>query len=189
MRLSSRHLPQTTHQKQAMKGNFARQGGLLVLFILLALFLWPSEVAAQIDQGTITGRVTDPTGALIPAATVTVFAVETGVSTQTLTNMEGFYTLTTLLIGRYVITVEKPGFRRHVSEPLEIHAQARVRVDVALELGGVAQEASIAERAPLLETETSSLSHVVGEALIRGLPLNGRNFQRLAGLVAGVLPA
>src|SRR5215510_5207705 len=189
MRPSSRHLPQTTHERQAMAGNFARRGGLLVLFILLAPFLWPREVAAQIDQGTITGRVTDSTGAAIPDATVTVFAVDTGISTQTLTNMEGFYTLTTLLIGRYVITVEKPGFRRHVSEPLEIHAQARVGVDVALELGGVAQEASIAERAPLLETETSSLSHVVGEEQIRGLPLNGRNFQQLAGLVAGVLPA
>src|SRR5262245_55786433 len=123
-----------------MKGNFARQGQLLVLFILLALVLWSTEVAAQTDQGTITGRVTDPSGAVIPRAMVTVFAVDTGVSAQTLTNMEGFYTLTTLLIGRYEITVEKPGFRQYVSEPLEIHAQARVRVDVALELGGVVQE-------------------------------------------------
>src|SRR5262249_60611785 len=121
MRLSSRHLPQTTHERRAMKGNFARQGGLLVLFILLALFLWPGEVGAQIDQGTITGRVTDPTGAVIPDATVTVFAVDTGVSTQTLTNMEGLYTLTTLLIGPYEITVEKSGFRHHIREQLERH--------------------------------------------------------------------
>ena len=172
-----------------MIGNCARHGELLVLFILLALFLWPSEVAAQIDRGTVTGRVIDPTGAVIPDATVTVFAVDTRVSTRTLTNMEGFYTLTALLIGRYEITVEKPGFKRYVGEPLEIHAQARVRVDVTLALGGVAQEVSIAERTPLLETETSSLSHVVSDDQIRGLPLNGRNFQQLAGLVAGVLPA
>ena len=157
--------------------------------LLLAVLLWPTHVTAQQDQGTVAGRVTDVTGAVLPGVTVKASAVETGVSVQTVTNSEGLYTVAALLIGRYRITAEMPGFKRHVSDIVEVHAQSRVRVDFALELGSLDQEVSVSASAPLLETESSSLVHVVHEEQIRDLPLNGRNFQQLAVLAAGVLPA
>jgi hypothetical protein len=157
--------------------------------LLVAVLLWPSHVTAQQDQGTIAGLVTDVTGAVMPGVTVKASAIETGVSVQTVTNSEGLYTVAALLIGRYRITAELPGFKRHVSDIVEVHAQSRVRVDFELELGSLDQEVSVSASAPLLDTESSSLAHVVHEEQIRDLPLNGRNFQQLAVLAAGVLPA
>src|SRR6266550_3521795 len=157
--------------------------------LLLAVLLCPSHAIAQQDQGTIAGRVTDATGAVIPGVAVKASAAETGVSVQTVTNSEGLYTVAALLIGRYRITAEMPGFKRHVSDFVDVHAQSRVRFDFTLELGLLDQEVFVSASAPLLETERSSLAHVIGEEQIRDLPLNGRNFQQLAVLAAGVLPA
>jgi hypothetical protein len=158
-------------------------------FVLVAVLLWPSHATAQQDQGTIAGQVTDATGGVIPGVTVKVSAAETGISVLTVTNSEGLYVVAALLIGRYRITAEMPGFKRHVRDIVEVHAHSRVRVDFELELGSLDEDVSVSASAPLLETESSSLSHVVPEKQIRDLPLNGRNFQQLAVLAAGVLPA
>src|SRR6266550_1348171 len=157
--------------------------------IVLVLVLWPCHAIAQQDQGTIAGLVTDVTGAVIPGVTVTVSAPETGVSVQTVTNSEGLYTVAALLIGRYRIIAELTGFKRDVSDIVDVHAQSRVRVDFTLELGSLDEEVVVSGSAPLLEKESSSLAHVIQEEQIRDLPLNGRNFQQLAVLAAGVLPA
>ncbi len=159
------------------------------VLVLPAILLSPYDAIAQQDQGTIAGRVTDATGAVVPGAAVTASAIDTGVSTQTVTTSEGEYTVAPLLIGRYRIAAEMPGFKRHVSGIVDVHAHSRVRVDFQLELGSLNEEVLVVVSTPLLETESSSLSHVIREAQIRDLPLNGRNFQQLAVLVAGVLPA
>jgi hypothetical protein len=156
---------------------------------LVALFLWPGPAAAQQDQGTIAGRVTDVTGAVIPGVAIKASATETGVSVETMTNSEGLYTLVALLIGPYRVSAEMPGFKRSISDLLEVHAHSRIRVDFALELGSMDEKVSVVATVPLLDTETSSLAHVIREDQIRDLPLNGRNFQQLAVLAAGVLPA
>ena len=139
--------------------------------LLLAVLLWPTHVTAQQDQGTVAGRVTDVTGAVLPGVTVKASAVETGVSVQTVTNSEGLYTVAALLIGRYRITAEMPGFKRHVSDIVEVHAQSRVRVDFALELErtrGMDSENSIYQACvlrfrPILMTTMA--------ALLGGVPL------------------
>ena len=161
----------------------------LSILVLLVLFVCPCHAIAQQDQGTITGRVTDATGAVIPRAAVAASAIDTGISTQTVTNSEGLYALAALKIGRYRISVEMPGFKRGVSDVVEVHVNGRVRVDVVIELGSLDEQISVLATAPLLETETSSLGHVIREEQIPELPLNGRNFQQLAVLAAGVLPA
>ena len=136
----------------------------------------------------IAGKVTDPTGAIVPAVIITATA-ETGVIVQTRTNADGHYVLTPLVIGQYRVSIEVPGFKRAVSDVIQVHANTRARLDVQLEVGAVNDTILVRNSAPLLQTDTSSLSHTIGAAQIGQLPMNGRNFSQLATLSPGVLPA
>src|ERR687897_1295456 len=126
----------------------------------VACAILPGAALAQQDQGVITGRVTDASGAVLPGATIAIEAIDTGVTAQSVTNSEGLYTLPGLKIGSYRITAELTGFKRSIREPIVIHAQSRIRVDFQLELGSMTEEVAVVASVPLLETETSSLSHV-----------------------------
>ena len=143
---------------------------------------------AQQDKGVITGLVTDPSSAAVAGAAVTVVNRETNEVWNTETGATGTYTAGPLRVGRYNVTVEKAGFSKTVWEDIELHAQDRVRADFKLQVGQVSETVAVRAEAPLLQVETSSLAHVVEQREIRGLPLNGRSFQRLAWLSAGVAP-
>lgn len=155
---------------------------------LCAMLISTVEASAQQDQGMVAGRVVDPSGSVIRGANVTA-THDNGGAVHARTNADGHYVVAPLVIGRYRVTIEVAGFKRAVSEPIEIHAGGRVRLDVQLELGPVTDRISVRPPAPLLETDTSSLTHTIGAAQIGQLPVNGRNFSQLAILVAGVLPA
>jgi len=154
----------------------------LVLLTSLCVF-------GQQDMGYITGLVTDPTGAVIPGATVTVTELETGVRTTATTTDTGNYLAGPLKIGVYEVAVQKDGFKRAVTRGVQISAQDRRRVDLVLELGQVTESITTVASAPLLETESASVSHVVEQQAIQQLPLNSRNYQTLALLAAGTVPA
>jgi Carboxypeptidase regulatory-like domain/TonB dependent receptor-like, beta-barrel/TonB-dependent Receptor Plug Domain len=156
--------------------------------VLLAILTPAGRTSAQQDQGTVAGRVTDSTGAVLAGAVVAATAASGG-SVYTRTNAEGHYVLGPLVIGRYQITIEMPGFRRAVSEPIDVHANARVRFDARLELGPLTDTIAVRPAATLLKTDTSSLTYVIGADQIGQLPVNGRNFQQLAMLAPGVFPA
>jgi hypothetical protein len=143
---------------------------------------------AQQDQGMVTGRVTDPSDAVVSGAVITATSAN-GATAETRTNADGHYLLAPLAIGRYQITVEAPAFKRAVSDAVDVHAGVRVRVDIELELGALTETISVRPRAALLDTETSSLTHIIGAGQIGQLPVNGRNFAQLAMLAPGVLPA
>ncbi len=153
------------------------------------VLLSAAVLCAQQDMGVITGVITDTTGAVVPGAKVTVINRDTNESRFTETAETGTYTVGPMRVGTYDITVEKAGFKKAVWKGISLHAQDRVRADFQLELGQVAEAVTVTTEAPLLQTETTSLSHVVGGREIRELPLNGRNFQQLAWLTAGVMPA
>jgi hypothetical protein len=124
----------------------------------------------------------------VPGAHVAATS-DNGGTVHTTTNADGHYVLAPLVIGRYQITVEVPGFKRAVSELIDIHAGARVRLDVSLELGPVTDTISVRPPAPLLQTDTTSLTHTIGAGQLGRLPVNGRNLPQLAMLAPGVLPA
>ena len=144
---------------------------------------------AQQDMGVITGLVTDGTGAAVPGAQVRVLNRETNEAREAATETAGTYTVGPLRVGTYDVTVEKTGFKKALWQGIEVHAQDRVRTDFQLQLGAMAEVVSVTSEAPLLATETSTLGYVVSQRQIRELPLNGRNFQQLAWLTAGVIPA
>jgi hypothetical protein len=156
--------------------------------LAMAFVLSPMALLAQQDQGGITGRVTDASGAAVGGATVTATERETGIATRALTAADGAFTITALKVGTYRVTLEAPGFKTSVVETVPVHAQGRARVDVALEVGGRAEDVVVTAAEPLLQ-ESSALAHVIEERQVRELPVNSRNFQALALLAAGVVPA
>lgn len=160
-----------------------------LLLMVVGFALAPALSLAQQDQGVITGRVIDASGAVLPGVTVVATRVATGVASQAATAANGFYTIPALPVGSYRVVAELAGFKRTLREAIDVHAQTRARVDFQLELGALEESVTVIGAAPLLQSETSSLTHVLKEAEIRELPLNGRNFQQLAVLAGGVLPA
>lgn len=144
---------------------------------------------AQKDTGSIVGTVTDPSGALVSGARVIVTDVERGQPFATTTNDSGEYVASNLHIGRYTVTVEKSGFKKAVSEPIDLNVQDRIAVNIKLEVGRSTEEITVTGAAPLLKTETAELGQVVDATQAVGLPLNGRNFAQLALLTPGTSPS
>jgi hypothetical protein len=144
---------------------------------------------AQQDMGLITGIVADPTGASVPGARVTAVNPATNETRTAETSETGTYTIGPLRIGSYNLTVEKEGFRKASWTGIGVSAQDRIRADFRLEVGQMTESVQVTAEAPLLNSETATIAHVVNERSIRQLPLNGRNFQQLAWMTAGVLPS
>src|SRR5579863_1010576 len=166
---------------------YARQN-LVALFLLVTIGL-ATPLWGQKDAGTIVGVVRDPSGAIIQGAKVTVEDVERGVQMTLSTNDQGEYVASPLHIGQYKVAVEKPGFKKAVSEVVELNVQGRVAINVTLQVGQISEVVVVTEVAPLLETQTSELGQVVDQKRVSNLPLNGRNFAQLALLSPGTSPS
>src|SRR5258708_2771852 len=144
---------------------------------------------AQVDSGSISGVVSDTTGAVIPGARVQIVQENTNVATDLLTNASGFYAAPALRPGAYRIAVTKEGFRAERRTGIELRVQDRLEVSFQLEVGTASAEVTVSAAAPLLESETSSLGQVIEEKTITHLPLNSRNFIKPPPPRAGTLPS
>jgi hypothetical protein len=151
--------------------------------ILLALAAIPAF--AQSDQGGIVGRVTDPSNASIPGATVQALNKGTNVSESVVTNSSGLFEFPLLPVGKYIITVEKSGFRRSATEEIDLHAGTQPRVDVVLQVGDVTESVTVSAEAPIINATSTELGSVIDEKKVAELPLNGRNFTQLFSLQNG----
>lgn len=154
--------------------------------LLAALALAPAVLA---QTASLTGRVTDSSGALIPGATVVVRSVETGIRTETATNAEGYYVLPLLPPGAYALEVTKEGFRPVRDPNIKLAVQQAARLDLTLEVGAVTETVEVTGRQILLESESATMGQVVQGKQVTELPLLGRNPYALGMLVAGVRPA
>src|SRR5215813_4315014 len=155
----------------------------------LLVVLVSSVLVAQVDTGAVAGVVTDRSGAVMPNVDVVIVQQETNQATALKTNDRGFYSAPSLRPGSYRVTAQKEGFRSEKSQTFTLRVQDRVELNFQLEVGATSTEVLVSAVAPLLESETSSLGHVVEEKSINELPLNGRNFIQLATLGAGTLPS
>lgn len=162
----------------------ARRWWLLVCFLSLAAPM----MFAQLDQGAITGVVTDITGAVIPNAKVTLTATGTGFAQERTTNASGIYVFAPVKIGNYQVTVEASGFKKTTRENVHIGIQERVNVNLSLSPGNVADSVTVTAEAPLLQSQTASVGQAMGMKQIEATPLNGRNWVYLAQLTPGVAP-
>jgi hypothetical protein len=160
-----------------------------LLLLLLGLFLTPALFASG-PTGTITGTVTDPTGAVVPKARITALNEATNAVRDAETNDDGDYTVALLPPGRYRVMVESAGFRKSIFGDVTVDVDQTVRVDFALVVGAANEEIKVKDTPPAIQTDTSTLGQVVNNHLVEQLPLNERNFLDFALLVPGSqLPA
>ncbi len=155
------------------------------LLLALPLVAFGSVASAQEFRGTITGRVTDVSGAIIPGATITVTNTATGVAAAATSNETGNYTVPYLTPGPYSVAVELMGFRK-VVRPVEVRVGDRIAVDAMLEPGDLAETIQVKAQAPLLDVTSGSSGQVIDEKRIASLPLSDGNPFVLARLAGGV---
>ncbi len=134
--------------------------------------LFAGALFAQNDRGTITGSVTDPAGAVIPNASITVFNAETGAEFKTNTTGTGNYTIPSLVVGKYSVTVEVTGFKKFTEKNVEVQVATTNRVDVQMQVGATSDTVTVSDEASVLKTETAEQSTIITGQKINELPLN-----------------
>lgn len=163
-----------------------RLGRLFVpVFLLLVSVLSVSIASAQEITGTITGGVTDQSGAVLPGVTVTARHHQTGLTKEVTTAEDGGYTLSYLQVGTYDVTFALTGFKTFNSRAIELHVNDRIQVDASLTVGQLAEVVEVVGASPLIQA-TAAVQSLMGPTQVQELPLNNRNFVQLATLVPGV---
>ena len=142
---------------------------------------------AQTITGSITGTVTDPTGAVVAGAKVTATNVLTGVATPTVTNQSGIYSLHFLQIGQYKVTVESTSFAPQSTTAFTLEVDQEAKVNVSLKVGGANSNVTVTDTTPILNTENATTGDSITAAAATELPLQSRNFSSLTLLVAGAI--
>jgi Carboxypeptidase regulatory-like domain/TonB-dependent Receptor Plug Domain len=158
----------------------------LISFFCLSFF---HTFAAQSPTGTISGIVTDPTGATVAGADVLVVNDATRAQFSGKTNDEGIYVVPNLPPGNYRVQVSKIGFKTIIKPDIVVNVQDALAINFALPLGAVSEIVTIQGGAPLVNTESASVSTVVDRQFVENLPLNGRSFNTLLQLTPGVVIA
>ena len=148
------------------------------------LLLTAGMALAQVT-GSISGLVTDSSGAGIPRASVTVTELDTGLSRSLTTDEKGNYRVLSLPVGRYEVKAEQPGFKTAVRTGISLVVAQEATVDLNLQLGESTQQVAVSAEAPVVDVSTTAISGLVGERQVKDLPLNGRSFDNLITLNPG----
>ena len=155
--------------------------------ISLCVLLFALSAMAQIQNGQVTGTVTDPSGAAVPNAKVTITNQATNFSAQVTTNQSGVYSARELPVGTYKISVEASGFKTFSDVGVALNAGAIAHVDAKMELGQAHEVVEVTGQEAVVNTEDSKLASTIGSVQISNLPLNGRNVFDLMQLSAGAV--
>lgn len=156
------------------------------VFALVAAVLLPSPSYAQFDTATVLGTIRDSSGAVVPGATLTLTNVSTGITASTTADSEGNYQFQNVRVGIYTVKAELQGFSTAEAKDVQVTVNARLRVDLALQVGKVGETVTVTGATTLLESESSDRGQVIGKEQIVNLPLNGRAYADLALLSPGV---
>jgi hypothetical protein len=163
----------------------------LALFVVVGLaLLWQATLAglwSQVASGTIIGNVRDASGAVVPKATISCKNVDTGVMRDVVTDSLGAYQIPSLPAGTYDVEVSLTGFRTETRRGVGVTVGAASKVDFSLAPGALEQTVEVTATPPQVNTTDASMGGLVGEAAVRELPLNGRDWLQLATLQAGVI--
>ncbi|HVN79426.1 MAG TPA: carboxypeptidase regulatory-like domain-containing protein, partial [Terriglobia bacterium] len=160
----------------------------LLAFFLTFAFLLPPDLTAQTFYGAISGTVTDPSGSLIPNATVTAINPATNEKHSVTTGTEGEYRIVSLLPAPYKLEVIAPSFKRFVQDIVTVQVGTTTTLNAKLEVGATTETIEVNTEAPLLQTESGSVGSQVEGKVVQEMPLNGRNVMNLLALVPGVVP-
>lgn len=164
-------------------GGFLRRISACVLF--LASIAVP--LRGQSTHAALTGRVSDPSQALIAGARIAAISAGTNVHYETVTNAAGEYYLANLPPASYRIEIEKPGFKTLIKPDVVLHVQDALEINFEMTLGAASETVTVQAGAPLVNTESGTVSTVVDRTFVENLPLNGRSFQTLMLLTPGAV--
>ena len=160
---------------------------MLSRFVFVFTLACVSSLLAQ--NASVTGRVTDASGAVVPGAKVTARNPALGAAFAAESSPEGYYSLPSLPPGRYDLDIAKTGFVSIKQTGLELAVQQAARLDVVLKIGAVTETVEVNAQALVLESENATLGQVISNKQVTELPLLGRNTYALAMLVPGVRPS
>ena len=141
---------------------------------------------AQEFRGAILGRITDPSGAVVPGAVVTVTNEETNVAIETQSNRDGNYNVPFLLSGRYKVSAAAPGFRTTVQPGVIVQVNDRIALNLTLQLGAISESVVVTAESPQLQTASADLGQVVDRGFLDRLPTAGRTVLAFADMAPGV---
>src|ERR1700758_1114896 len=157
-----------------------------IIVLLFVASLTP-VLRAQSTSASLAGRVSDPSKARIAGAKVAAISAATNVSDEATTNAAGEYYLRSLIPGTYRIEVEKPGFKKLIRPGVILHVQDALDIDFEMPVGGESERVTVESGAPLLNTESASVSTLIDNRFVKNMPLNGRSFSSLIDLTPGVV--
>ena len=152
---------------------------------IVVLLLGSTVLLGQDPRGTLLGRVSDATQALIPGVVVSVRNVETGVVVGARTNDSGRYVIPFLIPGTYSVTAENQGFKRFTRDGVQIRVGESTELHITMELGQVSETVEVSDTTPLLDTNSPSLGQVIDSRRILELPTLAGNAFELALLTPG----
>src|SRR5436309_2137353 len=157
------------------------------LLLLCIALLIPVSAFAQTGAASLTGIISDQSGAKVPGTTVTATNQATNVTYTAVSNEAGNYSITSVPVGSYVLKAELSGFKTATTNTIQVEAKATVRLDFDLQLGAIEETVLVAGQSPLLQTESVTVGEVISGTTVVGLPLNGRNTGQLSLLLPGVV--
>ncbi|HXS12782.1 MAG TPA: TonB-dependent receptor [Acidobacteriaceae bacterium] len=173
--------------RERRRGQWARRG-LAVLVLALLTVAGATVAEAQVLYGTITGNVTDSTGAALGGAQVTAVEAQTGVSNTQTTDASGIYRFPALLPGTYKVTITAQGFTKQETNGVDLRANDIKSVDAQLKIGNVAAEVTVTTAPPILQTDTADVRRDITSHELANLPImgsQGGNFQELIRTIPG----
>lgn len=179
---------QTENGVSASAKRLAWQCLACAIVAILVVTWWATPLGAQTTFGSILGIVTDPSGAAIPGASVTLTNLGTEAHHTSQSDANGNYQFLNLDPGNYSLDFSKSGFSHLKRDSITVTVQAAVRVNATLQVGNVNQTVNVTAQAPLIETQPSAIGQLVEGKVVQQMPLNGRNVFNLVTLAPGVIP-
>src|SRR5947199_1555179 len=159
----------------------------IAIVVLIALPNCLVFAQTSTATATILGVVKDTSGALIPRVSITIKHTDTGLTRAAISSESGDYNVPLLPVGAYEITTTIPGFKQQVRSGINLVVGQQAVINLTLEVGAAAEQVTVTEEAPLVNTTLSSTSGLITEQQVKELPLNGRSFDQLLVLNAGVV--
>lgn len=153
-----------------------------------AIVLFAATVARASITGSISGTVTDPSGAVMTGVTVTVASISTGVESTTVTDTKGFYRFPALNVDNYDISVKQVGFRPFIEKAVRVDANSAIQIDVQMQVGQLIDTVTVKSNTLQIETQSTQMGDVIEGETITAVPLNGRSYIDLLALQPGVSP-
>jgi hypothetical protein len=155
--------------------------------IVAALIGFGARVSAQTNFGSISGTVTDASGASVPDCSVTARDLQTGFRQSVRTQANGYYTFAVLPIGTYIVSAEKGGFRNSEVSGVVLDAISRRTVDFALQVGEINESVSVSATVQQVQTNSAEVGHLISEEQLSQIALNARHYAQLLQLIPGAV--